>query len=89
MPPVGYAVALTSLVRVNDSGSATITLHELQDQSDIVLSGKRYPLTADYTAPLALLAERRDGQKRQQLRKDPESLLPWLKNTQTGIYGQQ
>ena len=63
MPPVGYAVALTSLVRVNDSGSATITLHELQDQSDIVLSGKRYPLTADYTAPLALLAERRDGQK--------------------------
>lgn len=64
MPPVGYAVALTSLVRVADSGRTTVTLHELHDQSEITLSGKRYPLTADYTAPLAMLAEERDAKSK-------------------------
>ena len=62
MSSAGYAVALTSLVRVSKSGQATITLYELHDKTETTIDGKRHPLTADFTAPLATLAGSTPGQ---------------------------
>ena len=57
MSLVGYAVALTSVVRIDATGQAEISLYDLAETEEARVSGKRHPLTADFTAPLATLAE--------------------------------
>lgn len=57
MAPPGYSVASTSMVTVNRAGDARITLHDLQDVDEASLAGRKYPLAADFTAPIATLIE--------------------------------
>jgi len=56
MPPMGFMVPLNAIVRFPTPGRAEVVLHDLVESDHAVIGGSRHRLAADFTAPVAMLA---------------------------------
>lgn len=57
LTPEGWAIPLTALARMPKTGEVSLELHDLTREDHLLVKGRRYPLEADFTAPIATLAD--------------------------------
>ena len=61
MPHTGFGISVTTTLDRTRPGEARVVLHDLIKEETVVVSGRRYPLAADFTAAVATVANSAPG----------------------------